>query len=54
MKNLYSRECPRDNIDPDSILTKADYEALRQYREEKKKEKLISHQQIRKLLMRKR
>ena len=37
-------------IDPDSLLTAEDYEALLQYREEKKSRKLTSHQQIKKTL----
>lgn len=37
-------------IDPDSLLTEEDYEALLQYREEKKQGKLVPHHKIKKAL----
>ena len=38
-------------VDIDTILTEEDYEDLISYREEKKKGKLVSHEQLKKELM---
>tara|TARA_Y100000310_G_scaffold343460_1_gene451184 strand:+ start:4033 stop:4236 length:204 start_codon:yes stop_codon:yes gene_type:complete len=34
--------------DVDSVMTEEDYEALREYRKEKREKKLISHEQLKK------
>jgi len=38
-------------IDVDSIMTKEDYEALKEYEKEKREGKLISHEELKKELV---
>ena len=44
------KEIKEQLIDPDSIMTEEDYEALLDYREQKKTGKLINHEQLKKEL----
>ena len=43
-------EIKQHMVDIDSIMTEDDYKALQDYREEKSKGKLISHEQLKKEL----